>query len=138
MSLGGVHFSKKSDNWETPKAFYEELDKEFSFNLDPCPINPTEDGLKKKWYGSVFVNPPYSAVKEWLIKAHEELKAGNCHTVVFLVFARTDTAWFHDYVYGKAEIRFIRGRLKFLYEGEELNPSPSPSMVAVFRGDLYE
>ena len=50
-------------------------------------------------------------------------------TVVMLLPARTDTRWFHDYIYGKAEVRFIRGRLKF---GGSKNSAPFPSMVVIF------
>ena len=50
-----------------------------------------------------------------------------------LVPARTDTKWFHDYIYGKAEVRFLRGRLHFVYAGEAMNAAPFPSMVVVFR-----
>lgn len=124
--------SKKTDNWATPKWLYEDLDREFHFNFDPCPLNPTEDGLLVDWYGNVFCNPPYSKVKEFLQKAHLELKAGRVNTVVFLVFVNTDTAWFHDYVYHKAdEIRFLRGRVKFV--GASDNGAMRPSMVVVFK-----
>ena len=55
-------------------------------------------------------------------------------TIVMLIPARTDTSYFHDYIYGKAEIRFLRGRLKFEDEnGEAMNPAPFPSMVVIFR-----
>lgn len=127
--------SKNHDNWATPKSFYEELDKEFNFTMDPCPLNSKVDGLKVPWNGSVFVNPPYSNVIDWFKKAHEEID--NCDVIVFLVFANTDTKWFHDYVYNKAEIRFIRGRLKFggvNKDGVVVNNSAMrPSMLVIFK-----
>lgn len=134
MTLAGIHFMKKTDNWGTPKDIYDALDKEFSFDLDPCPLNPLVDGLEINWNGSIFVNPPYSDVGVWLKKAHEELRKGNSHTIVFLVFARTDTKWFHNFVYGRSEIRFLKGRIKFLFEGKQGNPAPTPSMLVIFRG----
>lgn len=130
-----VMFSKKSDDWSTPKDFYNELDKEFNFTFDPCPLRGTEDGLQKDWFGNVFINPPYSNIKGFLEKGLEELNKGNATTLVYLVPARTDTKWFHDYVYNKAEIRFIKGRLKF---GESKNSAPFPSMLVIFRKKPYD
>ncbi len=125
-----VMFSKKSDNWSTPPDFYKKLDEEFHFDFDPCPLNAQFDGLDFPWYGSIFVNPPYSQIGKFLKKAHEELDKGNAQVIVFLVPARTDTKWFHESVYGLSEIRFIKGRLKF---GDGKNSAPFLSLVCVFR-----
>ena len=83
----------------------------------------------------MFCNPPYGrALGAWVRKAYEEAQAGT--TVVLLIPARTDTAYFHDYIYGKAEIRFLRGRLHFEDEdGNRFPPAPFPSMVVVYNGD---
>lgn len=134
-------FSSKTDLWETPQSFYDELDKEFQFTLDPCatPENAKcemfftkeMNGLTKNWGGNrVFCNPPYGKeIGKWVKKAYEESKK-NDTTVVMLIPARTDTAYFHDYIYHKAkEIRFVKGRLKF---GQSKNAAPFPSMVVVF------
>lgn len=134
-------FSSKTDQWATPQAFYDELNKEFNFTLNPCADETNHkcnkyftkevDGLAQDWANNtVFCNPPYGrAIKDWVKKCYEEsLKP---HTkVVMLIPARTDTAYFHNYIYGKAEIRFIRGRLKF---GDSKNSAPFPSMVVIFR-----
>lgn len=134
-------FSSKKDDWETPQDLFDELDKEFHFTLDAassdlnakCEKHYTieDDGLSQSWAGNnVFLNPPYGRnMKDWMRKAYEESQAENT-TVVVLVPARTDTAWFHDYVYGKAELRFLRGRLKF---GGCENSAPFPSLVVVYR-----
>ena len=84
--------------------------------------------------GAVFCNPPYGReVGKWVRKAYEEAQSGT--TVVLLIPARTDTTYFHDYIYGKAEIRFIRGRLRFTdEEGNAYAPAPFPSMVVVYNG----
>lgn len=134
-------FSSKTDEWETPQDFFDALDAEFHFTLDPCatPENAkckkyftkAEDGLRQDWQGeTVFCNPPYGrAIKDWVKKCYEESRKPNT-TVVMLIPARTDTSYFHEYIYGKAkEIRFIRGRLKF---GKAKHPAPFPSMVVVF------
>ena len=136
-----VMFSSKSDLWATPQDFFDELNAEFNFTLDPCatPENAKcvkyytieDDGLRQDWQGeTVFYNPPYGReISRWVKKCCEEAEKPNT-TVVMLIPARTDTAWFHDYIYHKAkEIRFVRGRLKF---GNSTNSAPFPSMVVVF------
>lgn len=136
-----VMFSSKTDLWYTPQGFYDELNKEFNFTLDPCAnhenhktdkyFTKEDDGLKQDWSDNVvFCNPPYGRVlKDWIKKASDEAKKDNT-TVVMLIPARTDTKYFHEYIYHKAEIRFIKGRLKF---GGSKNAAPFPSMVVVFK-----
>ena len=138
MNTNGI-FSSATDEWTTPPEVFSELDREFSFTLDPCSTNENakcenhytkqEDGLKKSWGGhSVFMNPPYGRqIGKWVQKAFEEAQKENT-SVVCLIPARTDTKWFHDYCI-LGEIRFIRGRLKF---GGSKNSAPFPSMVVVF------
>jgi len=121
-------FSRKSDNWATPKEFYKKLDQEFNFTLDPCPLSPIFDGLKIDWSGRVFVNPPYSNQRAFFEKAIQELDKGNIELAVFLLPARTDTRFFHDLIYNKYEIRFIKGRLKF---NDSCNSAPFPSMLVI-------
>lgn len=132
-----VMFSSKTDMWETPKDFFDELDKEFHFTCDVCAIKenakcakyytPEQDGLKQEWDGICWMNPPYGkTIGKWVKKA-----AKSKATVVCLLPARTDTKWFHEYIYGKAEIRFVKGRIKF---GNSKNIAPFPSMVVIFRG----
>lgn len=109
-------------NWETPSELFKSLDNEFQFTLDVCAIpisakckryfTPDQDGLKQKWEGACWMNPPYGKnVSQWLKKAWESSLEGA--TVVCLLPCRTDTRWFHDWVLGKASIRFIQGRLHF-------------------------
>lgn len=131
-------FSSKSDNWATPDDLFKELDKEFHFNLDPCAdeynhkcdkyFTKEQNGLLQSWGGyRVFCNPPYGReVKDWVKKCAES----DAELVVLLIFARTDTKYFHEYIYGKAELRFIKGRLKF---GNCKNSAPFPSMLCIFR-----
>lgn len=107
-----------SDNWATPKWLYDQLDAEFHFDFDPCPlctgeITPDKDGLLIEWGRINFINPPYSRkLKEAFIKRAyaESLKGKTC---VMLLPVSTSTKIFHEYIYGKAEIRFLRGRVKF-------------------------
>lgn len=85
--------------------------------------------------GAVFCNPPYGReIGKWVQKAFEEARGG--YPIVLLIPARTDTAYFHDYIYGKAEIRFVRGRLRFTDdEGNAADPAPFPSMVVIYNGE---
>ena len=116
-------------DWRTPKHIIEELEKEFGKMFDPCPSNPTFDGLKIEWKEVNFVNPPYGReISKWCKKACEEWKKGK--TVIMLIPSRTDTRWWHDYIMKATEIRFIKGRLKF---DDQKNPAPFPSAIVVFK-----
>lgn len=135
-------FSSKKDDWETPDDLYRQLDNEFHFDLDPCAdhnnhkcnlyYTKDENGLLQDWQGhTVFCNPPL-----WC-KIYSRLDKKVCEEgnkpdtmVIMLIPARTDTKAFHEYIYGKAEIRFIKGRLKF---GNSKNSAPFPSMIVIFR-----
>ena len=135
-----VLFSHNSDEWETPQDLFDELNKEFKFQVDvcatrdnyKCPLyfSPFLDGLKSDWgpFYSVWCNPPYSNIAAWAKKCSE-----HDGIAVMLVPARTDTKWFHEYCYNKpnVEIRFIKGRLKFSGKGS----APFPSMLVIFHGD---
>ena len=121
------HFMSLRLDWQTPKATYEELNKEFKFDFDSCPHNPTFDGLNIEWGTSNFVNPPYGReIPKWCKKAYEQSQKGK--TVVMLIPSRTDTRWWHDYIMKAREIRFIKGRLKF---DDQKNPAPFPSCVVI-------
>lgn len=127
-----VHFMSQSVDWATPRAVYDELDREFHFNDDPCPLYGVNesDGLGRAWGSSTFVNPPYGReIGRWTEKARYEASLGK--TVVLLIPSRTDTIWWHRDVMTADEIRFIKGRLKF---GDAVNSAPFPSAVVVFRG----
>ena len=135
-----VMFSSKRDDWETPQAFFDKLDAEFHFTLDPCSTHENakckkhftkaEDGLKQSWAGeTVFCNPPYGKEQiRWIEKAVSSIGGGT--KIVMLLPARTDTRAFHDLILPRSkEIRFIRGRLKF---GDGKSPAPFPSMLVIF------
>ena len=121
----------RSDSWATPAKVYADLDAEFHFNDDPCPLNnqPLEDGLAREWGTSVFMNPPYSNPTPWCQKAYKESLRGK--VIVGLLRGDTSTAWFHDWVLGKAELRFVRGRIRF--NGK---PAPFASIIAIWGRQL--
>lgn len=132
-------FSSATEEWATPTGFFDALNAEFHFTLDPCSTDENakcakhytkaQNGLAQDWTGErVFCNPPYGReMPKWIAKCAEHGMRGGI--AVMLIPARTDTKAFHEYIYHKAEIRFIRGRLKF---GGAKNSAPFPSMVVVF------
>ena len=133
-------FSSKTDMWATPQDFFDNLNTEFNFDIDVCatPENTKcnkffteeQDGLSQSWRGTCWCNPPYGReIEKWVSKAYISCKEYGA-TVVMLLPARTDTKWFHKYIYHQAEIRFVKGRLKF---GGAINSAPFPSMIVVFR-----
>ena len=144
--MNEVHYSTGKDDWETPQWLFDELNKEFNFTLDPCCTHETakctkhyteqENGLAQDWSGeTVFCNPPYSrgnkenpGQEAWIKKCHDEASGGAI--CVILLPARTDTKAFHAYIYHKAEIRFLKGRVKFV--GAKAS-APFPSMIVIFR-----
>jgi phage N-6-adenine-methyltransferase len=143
-----ARISHENMGWNTPKDLFEELDREFHFVLDvasndlnhKCVYYYTaeDDGLSQPWdvlRGAVFCNPPYGRIlKRWVQKAYEESTKGT--TVVMLIPARTDTSWFHDIVLPHAEVRFLRGRVRYtdVYGIPAGDSAPFPSMIVIFKG----
>ena len=141
----------KTDDWATPQTLYDELNAEFQFALDAAasshnykhenwfgldhPLESHRDGLKADWSqfgGAVYCNPPYGkALKHWAHKAYLESAK---QTVVLLLPSRTDTVWFHSWIYPHSEIRFIKGRVKY---GAGTAPAPFPSFIAVCRPEKH-
>ncbi|WP_070486848.1 DNA N-6-adenine-methyltransferase [Weeksella sp. HMSC059D05] len=132
-----------SDNWATPKEFYDKLNAEFAFDFDPCPLNeneitPDKYGLLIEWGQRNYINPPYSRkLKEaFVMKAVEESKKGKL--CVMLLPVSTSTKLFHEVIKPNAnEIRFVKGRIKFVgvnTKGELVNDKAPmhDSMIVVF------
>lgn len=143
-------FSSNKDDWETPQKFFDELNEEFHFDLDAAATEKNKkcarylkDAFTEEWIGdSVFCNPPYGRqmTGEFIARGVNQVKARNCHEIVFLVPARTDTRWFHKYCLGDmdvhedVEIRFLKGRLKFEINGVPCkHAAPFPSMLVIYR-----
>jgi len=135
-----VMSSSEDMTWATPQEWFDYLNLEFKFTLDPCCVaatakcdmfyTPEIDGLKQSWAGQrVFMNPPYGeAIYHWMKKAYEECLHGKALVVCF-VPARVDTQWWHDFA-AKGEIRFPIGRVKFA--GAEAS-APFPVAIVIFR-----
>jgi phage N-6-adenine-methyltransferase len=132
------HFSSATDDWATPQDFFDRMNSRFGpFELDVCADNENakcphyftaeDNGLAQQWEGRCWMNPPYGrTIRHWMRKAYESSLAGA--TVVCLVPARTDTAWWHDFA-ARGKVEFIRGRLKF---GGHKNSAPFPSAIVIF------
>jgi len=135
-----VHFRSETDDWATPHKLFDELDREYGFTLDVCAsadnakcerfYTIADDGLTQPWHGVCWMNPPYGrTIGRWVHKARQSSREGA--TVVCLLPARTDTAWWHDEITPHAtEIRFLRGRLHF---NGASSGAPFPSAIVVFR-----
>ena len=129
--------SSNTCEWETPQLFFDALNAEYHFDVDVCATannakceryyTKEQDGLSQQWKGVCWMNPPHGReIGKWMRKAYESSLYGA--TVVCLVPARTDTAWWHDYAM-KGEVEFVRGRLKF--GGSKAN-APFPSAIVTF------
>lgn len=139
-----VMTSSLRDDWRTPKSLFDDLNQEFSFDLDPasndfnfkCEKHFTikDNGLVQSWANhSVYLNPPYGReIYDWCKKAY--LEKDKAKVIVALLPARTDTRWFHEFIYKKAEIRFIKGRVHF---DESKNAAPFPSMIVIWKNILF-
>jgi site-specific DNA-methyltransferase (adenine-specific) len=126
-------FKSATIEWGTPPDLFSALDREFHFNFDACPAGGIWDGTYISWEGKrVFCNPPYGRrIDKWLAKGAE------AEIAVFLLPARTDTIWFHEYALKAREIRFFKGRLQFSKghvapKTEWLSGAPFPSMLVVY------
>lgn len=144
--MNKVHYSSKSTEWETPKYVFDVLKEKYNIVLDTCATEENTkctvyydkkaDGLKQNWsvvkeFGkdaSCWMNPPYGrSIAGWVKKAHEETFNG-VRTIALLP-ARTDTRWFHEYIIGRYEVSFWRGRIKF---ANAKTSAPFPSMIVIF------
>ena len=135
-------FSSTTDEWETPADFFAMLDAEFGFTLDVCAtaanakceryFTKADDGLIQPWEGVCWMNPPYGKeIGRWVEKAYKASLDGA--TVVCLIPARTDTAYWHDYAMRADEVRLVRGRLAFGGTAKRGHNAPFPCAVVVFR-----
>ena len=137
-------FSSNKDDWETPQKLFDRLNLEYDFTLDAAANEKNSkcdeyltDALEQPWHGSVWCNPPYgrTTTGDFIKRGYDMFRWNDaCKSIVFLVPARTDTRWFHDYVYGIASIEFLKGRLKFEVNGvPSKNAAPFPSMLVIYR-----
>lgn len=144
MSSLDPHFSSRAHDWETPPEFFAALHDEFCFTLDaaashenaklPRYFTPEEDGLNRSWSGErVWCNPPYGReISRWIEKA----AASDAELSVLLIPARTDTQAWHRHIFGRAEVRFVEGRVNFVSNHNNKpvrSRAPFPAAVVIFR-----
>lgn len=140
-----VHFSSKKMDWETPQKFFNELHEKYNFTIDVATngsnaktenfYTEEDNALIQKWHGRVFCNPPYGReLKHWVKKAYEESQKDHNELIVLLIPARTDTTYWHEYIFDKAEIHFLKGRLKFEVNGKPTDSAPFPSALIIYKG----
>lgn len=139
----GAALSSSREDWETPQEFFNALNARFHFDIDAAASHHNaklahywtieDDALKQNWGGKrVYVNPPYNRhLREWVAKASEESKKAGT-LIVMLIPARTDTSYFHDFIYKKARVEFLRGRLKYELNGSPREAAPFPSMLVIW------
>lgn len=138
--MKSIHFKSENQTWETPKAFFDQLNRLFGFTLDACASSENakvgnyytveQNALIQEWQGVVWCNPPYGREQvKFIQKAYDEsVKHGS--TVVCLIPARPDTKVWQDLIFAKADqVCFIKGRLKF---GNSKDAAPFPSALVVF------
>ena len=139
----GPALTSNKDDWETPSLLFRKLNEKYSFDLDAAAsdenhkvdnyFTENDDALKQRWGGNVFVNPPYGRnIRAWVEKAYQESVRDPNRKIVMLIPSRTDTSYWHDFIFPHADIEFIRGRLKFEVNGQAGNPAPFPSAIVVF------
>lgn len=146
MTERGYMPQAKTVEWETPQELFDKLDAEFSFTLDPAATDENAkcekhytietDGLEQNWAGErVFLNPPYGReLNKWVKKCYDEIYSlGPPQIIVALLPARTDTKWFHNWVYHYTEIRFLKGRVKYENGSDIPNSAPFPSMIVIWK-----
>jgi len=144
-SVNHLRIIGKKDDWETPANLLIKACNEFDIwpVLDVCATQHNKkctayysklnDGLVRNWDMDFFMNPPYSMVEKWMQKAYDEYKLHNVSGLI-LTYNKTDTKWWHDYVENRAEIHFIKGRIKFEFNGiPSANSSPYPSVWIIYR-----
>ena len=135
LAVSDGHLMK--DCWATPDKIFLPLQEEFGFTLDPCCTietakchkfyTPEDNGLLQSWKGeTVFCNPPYSRrnIDKWVEKCWTEHSLHKI-TIVALLPVSTSSTWFHKFVWGKSELRFYKGRIRFT--------APFSSMLAIYR-----
>jgi len=147
MSKSVQHLAsiKVHDEWETPMHIYAKACADYSIypKLDICATDKNhvclewytkeQDAFKQPWNQSFFMNPPYSDVKRWVQRAYTQHIRHKVNAMG-LVYAKTDTKWWHEFVEGIAEVHFIKGRIKFFINGQQSkNSAPYPSCWIIWR-----
>ncbi len=137
------------DDWRTPVDRFAKWHAEFRFTVDaaadadnallPNCWTREANALALSWRGErIWCNPPFGRqIGAWVEHAYYETNSGGCPLAVLLVPVRSDTAWWHDHVEGKAEVRLLRGRLRFTHpDVTHDNSAPFPCALLIYRAEV--
>jgi site-specific DNA-methyltransferase (adenine-specific) len=135
-----------SDEWETPKELFDELCDKYNIfpRLDPCATNANrkclmfftkeENALEQEWEYDVWCNPPHSITGEFVRKAHTEWIKNNINIMMLVPANTVSTVWWHECVEGVAEYHPVKGRIRFIRDGEPSKfQSRNAYMCVIFR-----
>ncbi|USZ61387.1 phage N-6-adenine-methyltransferase [Lactiplantibacillus plantarum] len=141
-------FTSNKEDWETPQDFYDRLNAKYHFEWDlaasddnakcSCYFTRDDNSLEQDWEGlsgNLFLNPPYGRELKLWVKKAATTGLKDKQKLVMLIPSRTDTSYWHDYIFNHAEINFLRGRLKFEVDGISGDSAPFPSAVVIYTGD---
>ncbi|MCW1909902.1 MULTISPECIES: phage N-6-adenine-methyltransferase [Lactiplantibacillus] len=141
-------FTSNKEDWETPQDFYDRLNAKYHFEWDlaasddnakcSCYFTRDDNSLEQDWEGlsgNLFLNPPYGRELKLWVKKAATTGLKDKQKLVMLIPSRTDTSYWHDYIFNHAEIEFLRGRLKFEVDGISGDSAPFPSAVVIYTGD---
>ena len=119
--------------WNTPGHLKAHIYDFYAIDFDPCPVNPTFDGLDIDWGERNFCNPPFYETERWIKKIIQEQEKGRM--TVLLIPARTCTHYFHELVLPNvSEIVFVKGRVRYVnQDGSRNGASPWPTILCIFR-----
>lgn len=126
-----LHLYKKNDVVKTPKYFYDELDRIFGFDFDPCPVNPLFDGLQVEWGRMNYVNPPFSEIGKWLKKGIIEKKKGR--NSLFLITFRPNNKYWLQHIFPNTKEIFLINK-GIIFEGYQ-RELPIPLCLVYFNGE---
>ena len=141
-------FTSNKEDWETPQDFYDRLNAKYHFQWDlaasddnakcSCYFTRDDNSLEQDWEGlsgNLFLNPPYGRELKLWVKKAATTGLKDKQKLVMLIPSRTDTSYWHDYIFNHAEIEFLRGILKFEVDGISGDSAPFPSAVVIYTGD---
>ncbi|MDN7044819.1 DNA N-6-adenine-methyltransferase [Lactiplantibacillus plantarum] len=141
-------FTSNKEDWETPQDFYDRLNAKYHFEWDlaasddnakcSCYFTRDDNSLEQDWEGlsgNLFLNPPYGRELKLWVKKAATTGLKDKQNLVMLIPSRTDTSYWHDYIFNHAEIKFLRGRLKFEVDGISGDSAPFPSAIVIYTGD---
>lgn len=138
LTLSQVPISKPSDCWQTPDWLWQRvalalLTQPNQTLYDPCPPNPTVDGLNENWQEHVYCNPPYSNPHPWVLKAREEAGSDRSTSIIFCLNHDHSTDWWADLTPLITTACLVGKRVRFTHpQGEASEPGKRPTILTYY------